>query len=59
MSIVDTNPFMLRVVLYRNIFHIPQVRDIPALPVSQDKAVNVVLEEAVEDLLKKYSKKGK
>jgi predicted transcriptional regulator len=34
-------------------------KQLKILAVSQDKAVNVVLEEAIEDVLKKYSKKGK
>ena len=34
-------------------------KQLKILAVGQDKAVNVMLEEAIEDLLKKYSKKGK
>jgi len=34
-------------------------KQLKILAVSHDKAVNVILEEAIEDVLKKYSKKGK
>jgi predicted HicB family RNase H-like nuclease len=34
-------------------------KQLKILAVSQEKAVNVILEEAIEDVLKKYSKKGK
>jgi hypothetical protein len=35
------------------------IKQIKILAVNEGKAVNVLIEEGVEDLLKKYSKKGK